>query len=407
MRKILIVDDSKTIRLICEWMFKGLEDCVITADCAAAAREMIATESPDITFVDYTLPDADAYELVESIKTQTKVIMMGGTYAPFDENKARECGAVAVVIKPFKSSSFFEALDAATQAAGESASAPAAEATEAASAASQPHENVVAPIASPAAPISTPAPSLSDLSAASQPRMNSGLIHPSTDPVAPLSGTSSVFQPRTNSGLFQSPTASSSFQPRTNSGLIRPPQNVGVPYGDANGPITGIHPVSPAFGSGIRSSSGIRLVNSPAATPTSSVQATQSSGIHIMPSQSIHMPSSSAQNPAISRPATDAKAFSFPNTPSSQISPKPQFRENATPQTPLPSVSPLQQNTSAPQASVDPELIRAEVIAAVKSMLPGLVSAYLKKLFQAEIKPQIQTWVDTRVEALIKKMTQR
>lgn len=402
MRKILIVDDSKTIRLICEWMFKGLEDCVITADCAAAAREMLAAESPDITFVDYTLPDADAYEFVDSIKAQTKVVMMGGTYAPFDENKARESGAVAVVIKPFKSSSFFEAFDAAAQASGVSASEPSANSTETAPSTLAPESQ---PLDHTAAPSSSAAP-LSDLSTSTQPRMNSGLIHQSIDPSAPIAGTSSVFQPRTNSGLFQSPGANSSFQPRTNSGLIRPPQNVGVPYGDANGPITGIHPVSPAFGSGIRSSSGIRLVNASAASPTSSVQATQSSGIHIMPSQSIHMPSSSAQNPAISRPATDSKAFSFPNTTPSPLSPKPQFRENATPQTPLPSVSPIPQNTSAPQVNVDPELIRAEVIAAVKSMLPSLVSAYLKKLFQAEIKPQIQTWVDTRVEALIKKMTQ-
>ena len=79
--------------------------------------------------------------------------------------------------------------------------------------------------------------------------------------------------------------------------------------------------------------------------------------------------------------------------------------EHATPKTPVPSISPALQAEAA-AINIDPALLRAEVIAAVKSMLPAIVNSYLKKLIQAEVKPQLQNWVDTRVEALIKKMQQ-
>lgn len=65
--------------------------------------------------------------------------------------------------------------------------------------------------------------------------------------------------------------------------------------------------------------------------------------------------------------------------------------------------------SEAPKESaveIDPNVLRAEVVAAVKSLLPSIVSSYLKKLIQAEVKPQLKSWVDTRVAALIDKMNE-
>ena len=78
-----------------------------------------------------------------------------------------------------------------------------------------------------------------------------------------------------------------------------------------------------------------------------------------------------------------------------------------TPKTPVPAISPAVAEAQAQAAPVDPALIRAEVIAAVKSLLPAIVNSYLKKLIQAEVKPQLQNWVDSRVDALVKKMMQQ
>ena len=42
MSKILVIDDSKTVRTMCEWIYKGLEDTLITASSASEADGIIS-----------------------------------------------------------------------------------------------------------------------------------------------------------------------------------------------------------------------------------------------------------------------------------------------------------------------------------------------------------------------------
>ena len=152
----------------------------------------------------------------------------------------------------------------------------------------------------------------------------------------------------------------------------------------------------------MRSSSGLH------AAPTSGIQRTvrpiesKSAGVAPFGSRPANAP---AAQPA------SAKRFNFPGTSSQQadqpVAPKAEVRspDSATPKTPVPSISPVMTDPQAPQ--IDQAVLRAEVIAAVKSMLPAIVNSYLKKLIQAEVKPQLQNWVDTRVEALVRKMMQQ
>lgn len=307
MKKILVVDDSKTIRTLCEWIYKGLDDCIFTADSAAAAREIIQREAPDVVIVDYTLPDADAYEFVASIQSQAHVVMMGGTYAPFDEEKARRSGAVAILMKPFKTAVYFETVEVAMN--------------------------------TPLPATHTPLPAAAAASSASHPAVNA----------AQISGVSPAVEP------------------------------VSVP---AFAPISSSHRIS---ASGSNPVSGV----------TSIVGGNGQSGIYsVTGGQSgIH----------------SAKRFNFPSANSgvSPLSPA-ATKDHATPKTPIPSLMPPVQPQNAPQPPlVDPALVRAEVIAAVKAMLPTIVNSYLKKLIQVEVKPQLQNWVDTRVENLIRKFLQQ
>ena len=313
MKKVLVVDDSKTIRTLCEMIYKGLEDTVLTADSAAAARQVIQNESPDVVFVDYTMPDEDAYEFVSSIKDKAAVVMLSGSYAPFDEAKAKSSGALAIVKKPFKTTAFFDAVDAASKAFEESSNA------------------------------SAEAPEAPQLTVDSAP-----VINISKSAVSSLSGLHSA---TSSSGLH----AVSS-----NSGL------------HASTGSSGIHPAA-GMGSGIHAA------------------ATSNSGLKSAPRRFNFPGVSQDSQPRMASPA-DMAATSAP-------------AEHETPKTPVPSISPALQPEAA-AASIDPALLRAEVIAAVKSMLPAIVNSYLKKLIQAEVKPQLQNWVDTRVEALVKKMQQ-
>ena len=339
MKKILVVDDSKTIRKLCEWIYKGLEDKIITADSAEAARQMIQSESPDVAIVDYTLPDADAYDFIASICDRVHVVMMGGTYAPFDADKAKSSGAAEVITKPFKTADFFNAVEQAM-------AAPLG----------------TAAVAAPEMDVSTPA----EAPAAAEPL-------PPAPPAEPL-------QPISNVASLIPPISSHSMGGLTAGGGLNLPNSGGVAPAPRRFNFPGV-------GSGV----------------SETVQDTQSS------------------TPA-SPVSSDMPAFSHPV-------------ENATPKTPVPSVSPVVQaaaqmkaelssSSSNPVVSplitqvrqepevaataqnieIDPAVLRAEVIAAVKSMLPAIVNSYLKKLIQAEVKPQLQNWVDTRVEALVTKM---
>ena len=323
MKKILVVDDSKTIRTLCEWIYKGLEDKLFTADSAESARLMMSKESPDVVIVDYTLPDTDSYDFVSSICENFHVIMMGGTYAPFDEAKAKASGAAVVITKPFKTADFFKAVE-------EAAEAPMGSNSVAAEA-----------VPAPAADVSTP-------------------TH------AP---------------------AAESVQPIANFAASVPPISSHSMGGMTSG--SGLHTLSTSMNAGV--SPAPRRFNFP-------------SGAH-----------------------TEQTAESQRNTPSAPVSgDMPAFShsvEHETPKTPVPSVSPavLAANQEAAAAAaereeaahanevkpeIDPAVLRAEVVAAVKSMLPAIVNSYLKKLIQAEVKPQLQNWVDTRVEALVNKILQ-
>lgn len=308
MRKVLVIDDSKTIRTLCEWIYKGLEDRLLTAESAAAGREIIQREHPDVVFVDYTLPDMDSYAFVSSIKDQAAVVMLGGQYAPFSEDQAKASGAVSVLMKPFKADAFFAAAEATASEAPAGADAPA-------EAAQTPDETAHTPAEQPHSPISS---------------------------IKPI-GLTGLSKPSDFSGAKLPQSGKATLPPIS---AVRP------------------NPAPAKF----------NFPSTPGAPLTSSTSATVTN------------------QPAIQ------------GTPSAPISAE-KRSISATPKTPVPSLSPAVSEAQAQQ--VDPAIIRAEVIAAVKSLLPAIVNSYLKKLIQAEVKPQLQNWVDSRVDALVKKMMQQ
>ncbi len=123
MKKILVIDDSKTVRPLCEWIYKGLDDKLFTAASAAEGEKIIQAESPDVVFVDYTLPDGNAIDFIKSHKSnQRAMILLGGTYVDCDVDAAMAAGAFDCLIKPFKTDDYFGLVDNAyASLSGESA----------------------------------------------------------------------------------------------------------------------------------------------------------------------------------------------------------------------------------------------------------------------------------------------
>ena len=68
--KILVADDSATMRRVLEMTFAGEDASVVSVDSGDAALNKLGDFGPDIVFVDAALAGADGYEVTRRIKAQ-------------------------------------------------------------------------------------------------------------------------------------------------------------------------------------------------------------------------------------------------------------------------------------------------------------------------------------------------
>jgi len=105
-RTILIADDSPTIRKIVELTFSDTDIRVETARSGAEALDRMRQVRPDLVLADVVMPEPDGYDLCRSIKSSehpVPVVLLAGTFEPFDADRARDCGADSHLVKPFES----------------------------------------------------------------------------------------------------------------------------------------------------------------------------------------------------------------------------------------------------------------------------------------------------------------
>ncbi len=104
--RILVVDDSKTIRPTADTLLTK-EGCqVFTAIDGFDALSKIADHQPDLIFVDIMMPRLDGYETCSLIKhnkmfKQTPVIMLSSKDGLFDRARGRIVGSEQYLTKPF------------------------------------------------------------------------------------------------------------------------------------------------------------------------------------------------------------------------------------------------------------------------------------------------------------------
>jgi twitching motility two-component system response regulator PilG len=104
--KILVVDDSKTIRRTAETLLSK-EGCqVFTAIDGFDALSKIADHQPDLIFVDIMMPRLDGYQTCSLIKhnkvfRNTPVIMLSSKDGLFDRARGRIVGSEQYLTKPF------------------------------------------------------------------------------------------------------------------------------------------------------------------------------------------------------------------------------------------------------------------------------------------------------------------
>lgn len=104
--KVMIVDDSNTIRKSAELFLQPFGCNVVLAEDGFEAMSKIVENKPDIIFIDITMPRLDGYQACMLIKKNPiyqmiPVIMLSSKDGLFDKARGRMVGANEYLAKPF------------------------------------------------------------------------------------------------------------------------------------------------------------------------------------------------------------------------------------------------------------------------------------------------------------------
>ena len=106
--KVLVADDSITIQKVIGIIFGGDEYSLTIVDNGKSAVDKAREINPDILLIDALMPGMTGYEVSEVVRSipalaAKPILLLTGSFEPFDEEKAKECGADDFIAKPFES----------------------------------------------------------------------------------------------------------------------------------------------------------------------------------------------------------------------------------------------------------------------------------------------------------------
>ena len=112
-KKILLAEDSLTIRKVFELAFAQTDISLTTVDNGTDAVRLAVETVPDLVVADVTLPGKDGFQVGEELRDSEKmkscpILILAGSISPFDEDRFKKCGAAGVLFKPFESQEMLE-----------------------------------------------------------------------------------------------------------------------------------------------------------------------------------------------------------------------------------------------------------------------------------------------------------
>lgn len=114
--RILVIDDSKTIRRSAETLLvrEGYE--VITANDGYEALAKVVESEPDIIFIDIMMPRLDGYQTCALIKSNTlysgiPIVLLSSKDSIFDKARGRIVGSQSYLTKPFSREDLLDVID--------------------------------------------------------------------------------------------------------------------------------------------------------------------------------------------------------------------------------------------------------------------------------------------------------
>ncbi|HWP18102.1 MAG TPA: response regulator [Burkholderiaceae bacterium] len=114
--KVLVIDDSNTIRRSAEIFLKQGGYEVVLAEDGFDALAKVNDHEPDLIFCDILMPRLDGYQTCAIIKrnpkfAQTPVIMLSSKDGLFDKARGRMVGSEDYLTKPFTKDQLLQAVE--------------------------------------------------------------------------------------------------------------------------------------------------------------------------------------------------------------------------------------------------------------------------------------------------------
>jgi CheY-like chemotaxis protein len=122
-RTILLADDSLTIQQVVELTFADTDYEVVAVSSGDDLLQRLPECQPDLVICDVIMPGRDGYDVCQEIKSNADflhvpVILLTGTFEPFDRDRALAAGCSEIITKPFEARKLLEAVDRLSNALG-------------------------------------------------------------------------------------------------------------------------------------------------------------------------------------------------------------------------------------------------------------------------------------------------
>jgi two-component system chemotaxis response regulator CheY len=114
-KKILTVDDSRTMRDMLMFTLTDAGFHVVQAEDGIHGLEVLRAEMPDVVVTDINMPRMDGFGFIEGVRADDTyrsipILVLTTEQDPEKKNRARRAGATGWVVKPFDPIKLIEAV---------------------------------------------------------------------------------------------------------------------------------------------------------------------------------------------------------------------------------------------------------------------------------------------------------
>ena len=104
---LLLADDSITIQKVVELTFAETQHKVVAVGSGRELFKRLPEIKPDVVLCDVVMPDMNGYDVCQTLKSDPAtlhipVVLLTGTFEPFDRDRAMAAGCDGIVTKPFE-----------------------------------------------------------------------------------------------------------------------------------------------------------------------------------------------------------------------------------------------------------------------------------------------------------------